>query len=76
VPTGHLERSSYVAWKTNSATPIGFLRAINLTAALVAVQTRSAILGRARNMGRLDEIDIYRLCGLKSRYQDQLFEAA
>ena len=34
------------------------------------------LLGRARREGKLDEIDIYRLCGLKPRYQDQLFSVA
>ena len=39
----------------------------------------SALLGllaQARVLGRLDEIDIYRLCGLKPKYQDRLFEVA
>jgi Zn-dependent peptidase ImmA (M78 family) len=34
------------------------------------------LLGQARRMGKLDEIDIYRLCGLKPKYQDQLFGVA
>jgi hypothetical protein len=33
------------------------------------------LLGGARQRGELDEIDIYRLCGLKPKYQSQLFEA-
>lgn len=88
VQTGHLERSSYIAWKakfgnTNHvpsgdqsdgggggrADPIRDKRTQYGSALL-------RLLGRARNMGKLDEIDIYRLCGLKPRYQDQLFEAA
>lgn len=32
-----------------------------------------SLLARARSSGALDEIDIYRLCGLKPKYQDQLF---
>jgi Zn-dependent peptidase ImmA (M78 family) len=42
-------------------------------------QHGSALLGllsRARRRGLLDEIDIFRLVGLKPKYQDQLFEAA
>lgn len=35
-----------------------------------------SLLERARSMGQLDEIDIYRLSGLKPIYQDQLFGAA
>ncbi|WSH69278.1 ImmA/IrrE family metallo-endopeptidase (plasmid) [Rhizobium ruizarguesonis] len=33
------------------------------------------LLGEARRTGQLDEIDIFRLCGLKPKYQNQLFEA-
>lgn len=88
VQTGHLERSFYVSWKakfgnTNhvpsgdqsdgggggSADPIRDKRT-QYGAALLR------LLGRARELGKLDEIDIYRLCGLKPRYQDKLFEAA
>lgn len=29
----------------------------------------------AREQGSLDELDVYRLCGLKPKYQNQLFEA-
>lgn len=34
------------------------------------------LLGRARNAGQLDEIEIYRLVGLKPNYQNKLFGAA
>ena len=34
------------------------------------------LLKRARKAGQLDDIDIYRLCGLKPHYQDQLFGVA
>ena len=34
------------------------------------------LLARARRTGQLDEIDIFRLCGLKPVYQNQLFEVA
>jgi len=34
------------------------------------------LLSLARKAGQLDDIDIYRLCGLKPHYQDQLFGAA
>ena len=33
------------------------------------------LLKKAKSDGELDEIDIYRLCGLKPKYQKQLFEA-
>jgi Zn-dependent peptidase ImmA (M78 family) len=88
VQLGHLERGDYVAWKakfgnTNhvpsgdqsdgggggTANPIRDKQTQYGSALL-------RLLGRARNMGQLDEIDIYRLCGLKPHYQDQLFEAA
>ncbi len=35
-----------------------------------------SLLGQARERGLLDDLDIYRLCGLKRKYQDELFEAA
>jgi len=38
--------------------------------------TLLGLLAQARRSGKLDEIDIFRLCGLKPKYQDQLFEAA
>ncbi|TCP98161.1 Zn-dependent peptidase ImmA (M78 family) [Sphingomonas sp. PP-F2F-A104-K0414] len=34
------------------------------------------LLARARRTGQLDEIDIFRLCGLKPKYQNQLFGVA
>lgn len=88
VETDYLDRSSYERWKakfnnTNhvptgdqgdgggggSANPIRDKQ----------TQYGSALLGllaRARSSGALDEIDIYRLCGLKPKYQDQLFGVA
>ena len=38
--------------------------------------TLLGLLGRARREGQLDEIDVFRLIGLKPKYQDQLFGAA
>lgn len=35
-----------------------------------------SLLERARMSGALDEIDVYRLCGLKPKYQNQLFAVA
>jgi len=35
-----------------------------------------SLLNQARQRGLLDDLDIYRLCGLKRKYQDELFEAA
>lgn len=88
VETDYLDRSSYVRWKSKfnntshvptgdqgdgggggSANPIRDKQ----------TQYGSALLGllaRARSSGALDEIDIYRLCGLKPKYQDQLFGVA
>jgi Zn-dependent peptidase ImmA (M78 family) len=34
-----------------------------------------SLLGQARRSGLLDDLDIYRLCGLKRKYQDDLFGA-
>jgi len=88
VQTGHLERRGYLAWKSKfgntnhvpsgdqsdgggggTANPIRD-KHTQFGSALLR------ILKSARNRGDLDEIDIYRLCGLKPQYQDQLFGAA
>lgn len=88
VETDYLARSSYERWKAKfnnmshvptgdqgdsggggSANPIRDKQTQYGSALL-------SLLARARSSGALDEIDIYRLCGLKPKYQDQLFGVA
>lgn len=88
VETGFLQRSDYNSWKAQFGSS-GFVPTGDTgdgggggTANPIRdkqTQYGSALirlLGRARRDGSLDEIDIYRLCGLKPKYQDQLFGAA
>lgn len=88
VETGYLSRESYVRWKSkfnnvnrvpsgDQGDGVGGGTANPLRDK--QTQYGAALLGllrRARTTGQLDEIDIYRLCGLKPHYQDQLFGAA
>lgn len=89
VETDYLTRSDYVRWKSKfnnvnhvptgdqsdggggggTADPIRDKQTQYGSALL-------GLLGRARRDGQLDEIDIYRLSGLKPKYQDQLFGVA
>lgn len=84
VELGHLDQSDYRQWKAKfsgtippgdmgdggggQSDPLQTKRTIYGSALL-------SILDKARRLGQLDEIDIYRLCGLKPKYQNQLFEA-
>lgn len=88
VETGYLQQSDYDAWKarfdntdhvpTADMSDGGGGGTAN---PLRDKQTQYGstllrLLGQARRTGELDEIDIYRLCGLKPKYQDQLFGVA
>lgn len=88
VETGYLQRSDYDAWKarfdnTNHVPTAdmsdggGGGKANPLRDKQTQYgSTLLRILGQARRRGLLDEIDIFRLCGLKPKYQDQLFGTA
>jgi len=88
VQTGHLERADYKSWKAKfgnrNYVPSGDQGEKSgggtpdpLRDKRTQYGTRLlGLLERARNMGQLDEIDIYRLSGLKPVYQDQLFGVA
>lgn len=85
VELGYLAASQYAQWKAKFSGVIptgdtgdgGGGRSDPLQTKRTTYGT--ALLGlleRAKKLGQLDEVDIYRLCGLKPRYQDQLFSAA
>lgn len=88
VETGYLQQSEYNAWKSRfdntNQVPTADMSdggGGGTPNPLRDKQTQFGstllrLLGQARRMGKLDEIDIYRLCGLKPKYQDQLFGAA
>lgn len=88
VETGYLQRSDYETWKARfdntNHVPTADMSdgaAGGTPNPLRDKQTQYGstllrLLGQARRMGKLDEIDIYRLCGLKPKYQDQLFGVA
>lgn len=88
VETSFLEASDYAKWKakfanTNSV-PTGDISdggGGGTANPLRDKQTQFGsallrLLQQARSAGQLDEIDIFRLVGLKPKYQDQLFGAA
>lgn len=88
VQTGHLENADYVAWKAKfgntNHVPFGDQSDGGGGGTPNPIRDKQTqygstllrLLESARNMGKLDEIDIYRLCGLKPHYQKQLFGAA
>jgi Zn-dependent peptidase ImmA (M78 family) len=87
VETNNLTQSDYTAWRSqfNGVTPPADLgeggggggASDPLQTKRTAYGTRLlGLLGQAYHRGQLDELDIYRLCGLKPKYQHQLFEAA
>lgn len=80
-----LNRADYARWRSrfNGVTPPGDLggegggRSNPLqTKRTTYGSTLLSLLGEARRTGKLDEIDVYRLSGLKPVYQNQLFETA
>lgn len=83
VESNYLDKTDYGRWRSrfNGLTPPGDLtdgRGGGPTDPLVTKRTTYGsllinLLGQARKRGQLDEIDIYRLCGLKPKYQNRLF---
>lgn len=79
----YIDRSDYTVWRSrfNGVTPPGDLGEGRGGGRSDPIQTKLTtygtgllrILKRARKTGKLDEIDIFRLSGLKPVYQDQLF---
>ncbi|VXD02868.1 ImmA/IrrE family metallo-endopeptidase [Sphingomonas sp. 8AM] len=88
VQTGHLQRSDYRLWKSKfgnrNFVPSGDQAEKSSGGTPDPLRDKRTqygtrlltLLQRARRMGQLDEIDIYRLSGLKPVYQEQLFGAA
>jgi Zn-dependent peptidase ImmA (M78 family) len=85
VEMDHLTTADYTGWRSkfNGITPPGDQSDGGGGGRTDPLQTKrtkygSMFLGllmQAKQRGMLDEIDIYRLCGLKPKYQNQLFEA-
>lgn len=87
VETGNLKQTDYTSWRSrfNGITPPADLGEggggggqsdpIQTKRTMYGSQLLS-ILGTAFRSGQLDALDIYRLSGLKPKYQQQLFEAA
>lgn len=88
VQTGFLERADYKAWKAKfgnrNFVPSGDQGEKSSGGTPDPLRDKRtqygsrllSLLKRARNTDQLDEIDIFRLSGLKPVYQEQLFEAA
>lgn len=89
VETSHLDRAQYVEWKrkfrNQYSIPTGDMtRPGGGGGSSDPVKTKITTYGRtllrslraARDRGDLDAIDIYRISGLKPKYQSDVFEAA
>lgn len=87
VETENLTQADYAAWRSqfNGVTPPADLgEGAGGGGSSDPLQTKRTTYGtrflglleQAYHRGQLDELDIYRLCGLKPKYQHQLFEAA
>lgn len=85
VEIGHLDRTAYVSWKArfSGGVPIGDTTDGGggqsdplQTKRTMYGSALLGLLGQAKRLGQLDEIDIYRLSGLKPRFQEQLLGAA
>lgn len=87
VETKKLAVADYTAWRSqfNGVTPPADLgEGSGGGGSSDPLQTKRTLYGtrllslleQAYRQGQLDELDIYRLCGLKPKYQQQLFEAA
>lgn len=82
---GYIGRDDYNKWRSkfNGVTPPADLGEGSSGGQSDPLQTKRTKYGStflhfmevAHQRGALDEIDIYRLCGLKPKYQHQLFEA-
>jgi len=86
VESGHLTQQQYVAWKAKfkGLVPPGDTGEGQGGGQSNPLQTKrtmygSALLGllaKARRLGQMDEIDVYRVSGLKPHFQEQLFGIA
>ncbi|MBB5729127.1 ImmA/IrrE family metallo-endopeptidase [Sphingomonas prati] len=84
VEVGSLTADDYAKWRSkfNGVTPPGDTTDNQNGGNVDPLQTKRTIygslllslLGQARAQGQLDDLDIYRLSGLKRKYQDQLFK--
>lgn len=85
VELGYLAQSDYTTWRSrfNGLVPPGDVSDGQSGGKTDPLQTKRTtygtrlllLLGQARRRGLLDDLDIYRLCGLKRKYQDELFGA-
>lgn len=85
VEENFLTRSEYTQWRSrfNGVTPPGDTTDGQGGGATDPIQTKRtsygstllSLLGSAKRNGLLDEIDIFRISGIKPKYQSQLFEA-
>lgn len=85
VEIGYITKSDYTAWRSkfNGLVPPGDTTDGQSGGKTDPLQTKRttygtqliSLLGQARRRGLLDDLDIYRLCGLKRKYQDDLFGA-
>jgi Zn-dependent peptidase ImmA (M78 family) len=85
VEIGYITKSDYTAWRSkfNGLVPPGDTTDGESGGKTDPLQTKRttygtqliSLLGQARRRGLLDDLDIYRLCGLKRKYQDDLFGA-
>lgn len=82
----YITASDYAAWRSkfNGVVPPGDTTDGQSGGKTDPLQTKRttygtrliSLLGQARRRGLLDDLDIYRLCGLKRKYQDDLFGGA
>ncbi len=85
VEIGYLAQSDYTTWRSrfNGVVPPEDMTDGQSGGKTDPLQTKRttygsrllSLLGQARERGLLDDLDIYRLCGLKRKYQDELFGA-
>jgi Zn-dependent peptidase ImmA (M78 family) len=85
VEIGYITKADYAVWRSkfNGLIPPGDMTDGQSGGKTDPLQTKRttygsqliSLLGQARRQGLLDDLDIYRLCGLKRKYQDDLFGA-
>jgi Zn-dependent peptidase ImmA (M78 family) len=83
IETGYLKQPDYEKWRATFDGPLppgdmhsgggGKSDPLQVKRAMYGTLLLRVLEG-AKRRGLLDEIDIYRLCGLKPKYQNQLFE--
>jgi hypothetical protein len=86
VETNYLDRQDYIRWKRkfSGPVPLGDTGEGQRGGQSNPLQTKRttygtallALLARAKHLGQMDEIDVYRVSGLKPHFQDQLFGIA